>query len=224
MSFLYLPLTIGIYIAAQKLQKRFPNPLLNPVFVTLTTLVAILLLGHIEFAQYNEYSQYLTQLLQPAVVALGVPLYQQMHAIKKELPKIAITVVIAVMVAITSTVFLALLLKVTPQVAISLAPKSVTTPIAVLIVEQINGHASLAAIAVIITGLVGAVIGVPWLKWTGVHSNKAQGIAMGTACHALGTARIAEEGKQQGAYSALAMVLSATFSAILAPVIVPLIV
>ena len=153
-----------------------------------------------------------------------MPLYQQIHAIKKELPQITITVVASVILAITSTLLLALMLKVTPEVAISLAPKSVTTPIAVLIVDKVGGQAPLAAIAVIITGLVGAVIGLPWMKLMGVHSAKAQGVAMGTACHALGTARIAEEGQIQGAYSALAMVLSATFSAILAPIIVPLVV
>lgn len=224
LTLLYLPLTILIYIGAQKLSKRFPTPLFNPVLLTIVSLALMLLALDIEYVRYNEYNQYLTELLQPAVVALGVPLYQQLHAIKKELLQIVIIVAIAVVIAISSTVALALVLKMTPEIAISLAPKSVTTPIAVLIAEQTQGLASLAAIAVIVTGLVGAVIGVSWLKWTGVKTAKSQGVAMGTACHALGTARIAEESTQHGAYSALAMVLSATFSAILAPIIIPLIV
>lgn len=221
MNLIYLPLTILIYLGAVKLQRRWPQPLFNPVLLTLISLVSLLLASGISYGDYDEYNHYLTNLLQPAVVALGVPLYQQLHLIRQELPRIAIVVLISVIVAITSSVLLALLIDMTPDIASSLAPKSVTTPIAILIVQKIGGHAALAAIAVIVTGLVGSVIGLSWMRLSGIHSPKAQGIAMGTACHALGTARISEEGAQQGAYSAFAMVLSATFSALLAPFIVP---
>lgn len=222
-NILYLPLTIAIYLAAQWLHRRIKSPLLNPVLVSLLALVALLLLGDIDYADYNHYSQILTELLQPAVVALGVPLYLQIHSIKQELPNILLAVLVAALIAIISTTVLALVLGAGGQIAASLAPKSVTTPIAVLISEQSGGLPSITAIAVIITGLVGSVVGVPWLNAMKINNPKAQGIAMGAACHALGTARIVEQGEQQGAYSALSLVLSAIFSALLCPLLVPLI-
>lgn len=221
MNLLYLPLTIVIFLACVKLHKRFSYSFLNPLLITLMILVGLLLGVDISYQDYNEGAHWLSDLLQPAVVALGVPLYTQMSAFKRELPAIMITVALASVLAIVSTVLLALLVGATNTVAASLAPKSVTTPIAVLISEQVGGNQPLAAIAVIITGLMGAIFGVPWLKWVGIKSAKAKGIAMGTACHALGTARIAEEGGEEGAYSALALVLSAAFSALLAPIFVP---
>ncbi len=220
-DWIFLPLTLVIYLLAQRLQARFAFPLFNPVLVTLLSLVALLLLSGIPYTQYNHYSHWLTELLQPAVVALGVPLYQQIHAIKRELPQLMLTISVAVMVAVSSTVVLALMLGAGATIAAALAPKSVTTPIAVLIAEQIGGPQALAAIAVIVTGLVGSIIGVPWLRLLKIHSPKAQGVAMGTACHALGTARVAEEGNEHGAYSALSLVLSAIFSALLCPLLVP---
>ncbi|WP_432453739.1 MULTISPECIES: LrgB family protein [unclassified Agarivorans] len=222
-NLIYLPLTIALYIFAKRLQQRYPSPWLNPVLISLTVLVIALLSFGIAFSDYNQYSGWLSELLQPAVVALGVPLYKQLHEIKRELPRIALTVLAAVLIAVSSTLLMALLVGATPVIAASLSPKSVTTPIAVLISEQVQGQPALSAIAVLITGLVGAVAGLPTLRLFGIHSIKAQGIAMGTACHALGTARISEDGHQQGAYSALALVLSAIFTAILCPMIVPFI-
>lgn len=223
MSIVYLPLTIGFYLLAQQLQKRINTPLLNPVLVTLLGLVALLFFAGIEYESYNRFSSILTDLLKPAVVALGVPLYQQLHSIKRELPQILLTVFVSVVVAVVSTTAVALALGASAEIAASLAPKSVTTPIAVLISEQVNGQPSITAIAVIVTGLVGSVIGIPWLKAMKITNPKAQGIAMGTACHALGTARIVEEGPTHGAYSALSLVLSAIFSALICPIFVPLI-
>ncbi|WP_427983618.1 LrgB family protein [Agarivorans sp.] len=222
MNFFYLPLTIGLFVAARALQQRLAISWLNPVLITLVILVAALLSLDISFSDYNQYSGWLTQLLEPAVVALGVPLYKQLNDIKRELPQIMVIILLSALIAIISTVVVALAVGASSTIAASLAPKSVTTPIAVLISDQVSGEAALTAIAVLFTGLVGAVIGSPVLKLCGVHSSKAQGIAMGTACHALGTARIAEEGHQQGAYGALALVLSATFSAMLCPILVPL--
>lgn len=220
-NIIYLPLTIFIYYLAVKLHQRYRQPLLNPVLVTLVSLIGVLLFAGIGYTDYNQYSSWLTQLLQPAVVALGVPLYQQLHTIKRELPQIALVVLGAAVIAVVSTVLLALFVGASSEIAASLAPKSVTTPIAVTIAQHIDGQAAITAIAVIVTGLVGSVFGVPWLRMIKVDSAKAQGIAMGTACHALGTARIAEQGSSQGAYSALAMVLSAAFSALLCPLLVP---
>ncbi|RCU50859.1 LrgB family protein [Corallincola luteus] len=223
MPLFYFLLTILVYLAAVHLQRRIEHPLLNPVLITLLVLVCLLLGLGIPYVDYQAGGHWLSDLLAPSVVALGVPLYKQIKQIKRELPGVLLVVALATIFALTSTVVLAILVGAEAEIAISLAPKSVTTPIAVMIVEQMQGEPSLGALAVIVTGLLGAIAGIPLLNLMGIREPKSRGIAMGTACHALGTARIVQEGGEQGAYSALALVLSATISAILAPILVPLI-
>ncbi|GAA5218186.1 LrgB family protein [Corallincola platygyrae] len=221
MPLFYLLLTVAVYLGAMALQKRWNHPLLNPVLIALLVLVAILLGFDIPYQDYQAGGHWLSDLLAPSVVALGVPLYKQLKQIRRELPGVLMVVTLSTLFALMSTVILALLVGAANEIAVSLAPKSVTTPIAVMIVEQMNGTPSLGAIAVIVTGLVGAIAGIPVLNWMKITEPKSRGIAMGTACHALGTARIVQEGGEQGAYSALSLVISATISAIIAPLMVP---
>ncbi len=218
---LYCSLTVLVYLIAWKLQNRFKHSLLNPVLISILVLVGILLAGKIPYSDYQQGGDWLSHLLGLAVVALGVPLYQQMREIHRELPGVILVVFTSSLFALVSTVVLAILAGADGQVAISLAPKSVTTPIAVMIVDNLNGVPSLAAIAVILTGLMGAIFGLPLLSLMKITDPKARGIAMGTACHALGTARIVQSSLKEGAYSALALVLSASISALLAPWVVP---
>ncbi|WOG27632.1 LrgB family protein [Endozoicomonas sp. 8E] len=220
-SLLYCSLTVAVYLIAWKLQNRFKYSLLNPLLISILVLVGILLVGNIPYSDYQQGGDWLSNLLGIAVVALGVPLYQQMRDIHRELPGVILVVFISSLFALVSTVILAVLAGADGQVAISLAPKSVTTPIAVMIVDNLNGVPSLTAIAVILTGLMGAIFGLPLLSLLKITDPKARGIAMGTACHALGTARMAQSSLKEGAYSALALVLSASISALLAPWVVP---
>ncbi|KEQ13940.1 LrgB family protein [Endozoicomonas numazuensis] len=218
---LYCSLTVAVYLIAWKLQNRFKHSLLNPVLISILVLAGILLAGNIPYSDYQQGGDWLSNLLGLAVVSLGVPLYQQMREIHRELPGVILVVFVSSLFALVSTVVLAVMAGADGQVAISLAPKSVTTPIAVMIVDNLNGVPSLAAIAVILTGLMGAIFGLPLLSLLKITDPKARGIAMGTACHALGTARIVQNSLQEGAYSALALVLSASISALLAPWLVP---
>ncbi len=218
---LYFSLTVVVYLIAWKLQNRFKYSLLNPLLISILVLVGILLAGNIPYSDYQQGGNWLSNLLGIAVVALGVPLYQQMRDIHRELPGVILVVFISSLFALVSTVILAVLAGADGQVAISLAPKSVTTPIAVMIVDSLNGVPSLTAIAVILTGLMGAIFGLPLLSLLKITDPKARGIAMGTACHALGTARMVQSSLKEGAYSALALVLSASISALLAPWVTP---
>ncbi|WP_422473522.1 LrgB family protein [Endozoicomonas sp. ALB032] len=218
---LYCSLTVAVYLIAWKLQNRFKYSLLNPLLISILVLVGILLGGNIPYSDYQQGGDWLSNLLGIAVVALGVPLYQQMRDIHRELPGVILVVFISSLFALVSTVILAVLAGADGQVAVSLAPKSVTTPIAVMIVDSLNGVPSLTAIAVILTGLMGAIFGLPLLSLLKITDPKARGIAMGTACHALGTARMVQSSLKEGAYSALALVLSASISALLAPWVIP---
>ncbi|WP_461534630.1 LrgB family protein [Spongorhabdus nitratireducens] len=218
----YLLFTVLVYLLCYALYRRYRFPLFNPVLLSIVIIAGTLLVLKIPYSHYQQGGDWLIRPLGIAVVALGVPLYEQMKEIRRELPGVILIVGLSCCLALTVTVLLALAVGADEQVAISLAPKSVTTPIAVMIAEHMEGGIpALTAIAVIITGLTGAIVGVPLLSLMKITSPKARGIAMGTACHAIGTARIVQDSLQQGAYSALALVLSASLSALLAPVVVP---
>ena len=136
---LYCSLTVAVYLIAWKLQNRFKHSLLNPVLISILVLAGILLAGNIPYSDYEQGGNWLSNLLGLAVVALGVPLYQQMRDIHKELPGVILVVFASSLFALISTVILAVMAGADGQVAISLAPKSVTTPIAVMIVDNLNG-------------------------------------------------------------------------------------
>lgn len=217
----YLPLTVIIYFLCVKVNQKYNFALLNPVLISIIILISILIIFEIEYATYNQYNQLLTDLLQPAVVALGIPLYKQLSSIKSELPILLIFISISITISTVIVILLTIIIGSNPEIIASLAPKSITTPIAVLISKQTNGNPALSAIAVIITGLVGAIVGIPILNLLKIKSKKARGLAMGTISHALGTAKITQEDNISGAYSAFALIISASVSAIICPIIVP---
>ncbi len=220
-ALIYIVLTVVVFSVSHLLQKRFKHPLLNPVLISILAICGMLVSMEIPYHEYQEGGDYLTDLLGIAVVALGVPLYQQSKDIRRELPGVFLIITISSCFALSNTIFLATLAGASSEVALSLAPKSVTTPIAVMITSSLNGIPALSAIAVIFTGIMGAVFGIPLLSLMRITSPKARGIAMGAASHAIGTARITQSSLQEGAYSALALVLSASISALLAPIVIP---
>jgi len=106
-----------------------------------------------------------------------------------------------------------------PEIAVSLSLKSVTTPIGIALTEQLNGDSSITAFAIILAGLFGALLGVPWLNFIGVRSPKSQGLAIGSASHALGTVAMSRVSYEHGAYSSLSLIISAVFTAVLSPIL-----
>lgn len=213
--------TLVVYLLALRLQKRCPHPLMNPVLITIVLLISALLWLDISYAQYNQGAKWLTWLMEPAVVALGLPLYQQMKSIRRDLPALLLIISGSALLALVSTVVMLRLLGGDLLLVASLAPRSVTTPVAIAVAEPLGGAGALAALGVLITGLLGAMFGLPLLKLARIVNPKAQGVAMGVASHALGTATMMKEGEQQGAYSALSLVLCAIITALLAPMVVP---
>ena len=221
MGAFYFFLTVVVFAIAWQIQIKLKHPLLNPTLISILAVIAILVGFDIPYAEYKQGGDGLSNLLDIAVVALGVPLYKQMKDNLRELPGVILVVTISSTFALASTVALALFAGADATLATSLATKSVTTPIAVMITEGLGGTSSLAAISVIFSGLMGAVFGIPALNLLKITRPKARGVAMGVASHVMGTSRIVQDSLQEGAYSALALVLSATTSALLAPMVVP---
>ena len=208
---------IIIYWLAQKLQARTGFILLNPILITILIIIAFLMIFNIDYQTYHNGSKYIDFLLKPAVVALGVPLYKQLKVIKKQALNIVISQLAGCITGIVSVVLIAKLMGASKEIIFSLAPKSVTTPIAIEISRSIGGIAPLTASVVIVVGIFGAVFGYSILKLTGVRNPMAQSLSMGNAAHAIGTSKSMEISPVFGAMSSIGLIVNGIFTAILAP-------
>lgn len=221
-EFFLLFLTFAIYFGAQVLHKKTKMLLLNPILVTVTILICYLKFIHIDYQTYEKVGHLIEFWLKPAVVALGVPLYLQLEVIKKQWIPILLSQLVGCLVGIVSVVLIAKLMGAPREVLLSLAPKSVTTPIAMEISETVGGIPPLTAAIVVIVGIVGATIGFRTMKLTRVDSPIAQGLSMGTAAHALGTSTAMEVGSKYGAYASLGLTLNGILTALLTPTLLKL--
>ena len=193
------------------------NPLLNPVVTAIAALITFLQLTDVSYGTYFEGAQFVHFLLGPATVALAVPLYQQCAKIRQRMLPLLITLIIGAVVGALSSVGIAWVLGASIETQLSLAPKSVTTPVAMGISEQIGGLPSLTAVLVVATGIIGAVIGTTLFRLLRIEDDAVKGVALGIAAHGMGTARAFQLNREMGAFSGLAMALSALATAVLLP-------
>lgn len=211
--------TIATYLAAEQLYRRTRVALLNPVLVSIAVVAAVLVAWRIPYARYDAGARVLGWLLAPAVVALGVPLHRQLPELRRRFRAIATALVCGSFAGVIAASGVAALLGAPATVVRSLAPRSVTTPIAIQLSERAGGVPALSAIVVILSGVVGAAIGIPLLRALGVRGRTATGLALGAAAHGVGTARAAEEGDREAAAAGLAIGLMGVLTALWVPVI-----
>lgn len=221
-EYLLLALTFGVFAMFKGLQKKTGWVLLNPILFTIAALILFLKLSGISYETYNEAGELIAFWLKPAVVALGVPLYLQLEMIKKQWLPILLSQLVGCLVGVISVVLIAKGLGASPDVICSLAPKSVTTPIAMEVSNATGGIPSLTAAVVVMVGLLGAVFGFKVLDMGRVKSPIAQGLSMGTASHAIGTSAAMEVSRKYGAYASLGLTLNGILTAILAPMVLRL--
>lgn len=193
------------------------NPLLNPVVTAIVLLIVVLRLTGTSYADYFAGAQYVHFLLGPATVALAIPLYEQAANLRKLWLPLSITLVSGVSIGALSAVLLAKYLGAGVQTQLSLAPKSVTTPVAMGISENIGGLPSLTAAFVVVTGIFGAIVGTKLLALLRFKDNSTIGVALGLAAHGIGTARAFQVNSEMGAFAGLAMALSAFLTAVILP-------
>lgn len=215
-------ITLAVFQLAYAAYEKTRWVFLQPVLVSMTLIVGILLLCGIDYDEYRISAQWLTILLGPATVALAVPLYLNLRRIRELFGPIVITLLIAGMFATALGMALAWLFGAERMILMTLAPKSVTSPIAMLVAEQIGGVVALAAVFVMITGVLGAILGPELLRRFGVQHPAARGIALGLTAHAVGTAQALQESEECGAFAALAMSLMGVMTAVLLPLVVAL--
>lgn len=216
-QYILLALTFALFYMMRRLQVRTGWVLLNPILVTIVLLIAYLKLTGVSVETYQETGHFIDFWLKPAIVALGVPLYQQLHSIKQLWLPILVSQLIGCIVGVVSVVLTAQLLGAPQVIIVSLASKSVTTPIAMEVTESVNGIPSLTAAIVIITGILGAILGFKTLQLGHVSSPIARSISMGTASHAVGASAAMGWSDKHGAYASLGITLNGILTAILTP-------
>ena len=220
---LWLTVTLLVYSAAQWLfMKSGALPLVNPVLLSITALVAVLLVTGTPYDTYFEGAQFVHFLLGPATVALALPLYNQLGKVRSRLLPLTLALFAGSATGILSPIFLAQWFGLGERTVLSLAPKSVTTPIAMGVAEQIGGAPPLTAVLVILTGIIGASLGVEVLRFLRLRDGAVQGFAIGTASHGIGTARALQVSEEAGAFSGLAMGLNGALTALLVPLLIRL--
>lgn len=211
-----LLITLIFYLAAKRLQQKTKQRWLQPMLVATVLLIGLLGILHIEYADYNRGGQFITFLLGPATVALAIPLVRQLHVLKKNWQAIMTGVTIGSLVGVSSVLLIASFFHASREITLSLTPKSVTTPIAMEIARALGGIPPLTAGAVILAGVIGAMIGPEILTCIGVKNQIARGLAIGAASHALGTNRCLEENELAGAVGGVAIVLVGIATSLLA--------
>ncbi len=216
-NILLLAITFGTYYGARQLQKKTGWVVLNPILVTIAILIVLLQVTGISYDTYQQAGQYIDFWLKPAIVALGVPLYQHLGQIRRQFLPIFLSQLVGCLVGLVSVIAIASWMGASREVVISLAPKSVTTPIAMEVCSAAGGIPSLTAAIVVCVGLFGAVFGFKVLEVWHVKNPFSQGLGMGTASHAVGTSRAMEKGDTYGAYASLGLILNGVLTALLTP-------
>lgn len=215
-------ITVSTYQFASALQQKWQSIWLNPMLITIILLVPVLLLADIDYQEYSQATYFLNMMLEPAIVALGFPLYQQFRQIRFHWREITAILALGVTVVITVSFIMAIILIKAPEIAIALSLKSVTTPIGITLTDQLAGDSSITAFAIMVAGLFGGLLGHTWLNFIGVKSAKAQGLAVGSASHVIGTAVLVRISAEHGAYSSVALIISALLTALICPWLIPI--
>lgn len=218
-----LTVTLLAYQAAYWIYRRLDmNPLANPVALSVAFLVALLWATGTPYQTYFDGAQFVHFLLGPATVALAVPLYANLGALKKNLLPVLGALLAGSVVAAVSAVGIGWLLGADRVTLMSMAPKSVTTPIAMGIADKLGGLPSLTAVLVVSTGILGAVLARGTLNLLRIHDHAVRGFAVGVAAHGIGTARAFQVSEVMGAFAGLGMGLNGLLTAFLFPLLVTL--
>lgn len=219
--FLLLLVLIGVFELSLWLRQTLKQPLINPTLLTTVAVIVFLKRWEVSWESFNQASGYLSFWLQPVVVCMAVPLYVQWQKIRAQWVPIIASQIIGSVVGIISGVGLMRLMGGGHDGMIAIAAKSVTMPIAIEVTGVLGGVVGISAATVLMAGVVGQVMGVYVLHQVHARRSMALGLSLGTASHALGTARAIQMGSRHVAYATVGLILNGVLTAFLAPLIVP---
>ena len=216
-------LTLLAYLTARKLWERTGrHASLNPVLIAIVLVGAVLLLLDVDYATYMEGGRFFIFLLGPATVALALPLHQESSLVRRAALPILLGIAAGAFAAIVVALWVTELLSGDRELALSMSPKSATTPVSIALAEQVGGIPALTAVFTILAGVLGAVAGPAVLSLLRFRDVRVRGLAIGASSHGIGTARALEESRREGAFAGLAMGLTALATALLLPLAVVL--
>ena len=212
----YFGVTVSLigYGAGIMLKKKFKYAFLNPLLISIIFVIGVVTLCGVDYESYENSAQYLSYLLTPATVCLAVPLYQQMTLLRKNLAAVACGILAGVLASLGSVLLLAFLFGLEHDVYVTLLPKSITTAIGMGVSEELGGLVTITVAVIIVTGVIGNVIGETVCKLFRIYEQIAKGLALGTSSHAIGTAKALEMGEVEGAMSSLAIAVAGLLTVI----------
>lgn len=210
--------SLGAYEIGLLMKRKFKLVIFNPLLISIFCVMGILMVLGVDYESYEEGGKYISYLLTPATVCLAVPLYQQLHLLKKNIKAIAAGIVSGVLASLVSVLLLAKLFGLSHEEYVTLLPKSITTAIGMGVSEELGGIVTITVAVIIITGVLGNVIADAVYKIAKIEEPVAKGLALGTSAHAIGTAKAMELGEVEGAMSSLAIAVAGLLTVIAASV------
>lgn len=225
MSFLTENLIFGLILSLAAFEigiiicSKIKLPIFNPLLIAILLVICFLLIFNIDYDTYNRGGQFINMFLGPATVVLAVPLYKQINLLKKYFIPIFIGILVGSIISILSIILISNYIGFDSPITIALIPKSVTTPIGVEITNQLGGITSITVLAIIISGIVGAMIGPVLCNIFKIKNKIAIGISFGTSSHAMGTSKALEIGETEGAMSSLSIGIAGILTVFLSPII-----
>lgn len=216
-------LSLIAYEIGLVLKRKFAMAVLNPLLIAVVIVIVLLKLLHVEYTVYNESAKYLSYLLTPATVCLAVPLYEQLNLLRKNLLAVICGIFAGTLSSLGGIFVLSKLFSFNHQLYVTLLPKSITTAIGIGISQEFDGIVTITVAVIIITGILGNVIADGVFRVFRIHNPLAKGLALGTASHAIGTAKAMEMGPVEGAMSSLAVAVSGVLTVVMVSFFAPLI-
>lgn len=211
-------LSLLAYIAGSLLKKKLKLGVFNPLLISIVISIGVLVAGDIDYEVYNEGAKYLSYLLTPATVCLAIPLYEQWELLKKNVKAVVAGLVAGVITSITTVFVLSLIMGLSHEEYVTLLPKSITTAIGMGVSEELGGYVTITVAVIIVTGVLGNIMGELVCKIFKINEPISKGLAFGSASHAIGTAKAMEIGEIEGAMSSLAIAVSGILTVLFATV------
>lgn len=212
--FFGVAVSVLAYQVGMLVKKKWKLAVFNPLLISIILVIAVLLIFHVDYETYNEGAKYLSYLLTPATVCLAIPLYEQLEQLKKNVKAIVAGILSGVVTSLCSVLILALAFGLSHEEYVTLLPKSITTAIGMGVSEELGGIVTITVAVIIVTGVLGNIIAELICKIFRIHEPVARGIAIGSASHAIGTARALEMGEVEGAMSSLSIAVSGLLTVI----------
>ncbi len=213
-TFMGAAISLITYFVGMELKKKLKHSLLNPLLLSIVFTIIFLLVSKVSYDTYYEGAKHISYLLTPATVCLAIPLYEQFEVLKNNWKAITIGVTAGVLTSLVTILVMAILFHFSHQEYVTFLPKSITTAIGMSLSEEQGGYVSITVAVIIVTGILGNVMGDFILKICNITEPIAKGIALGTASHAIGTAKAMELGEVEGALSSLSIVVAGILTVI----------